>query len=143
MLFRSGGVLHLVDQQVLQARAELGGEVLGAGFLGEGIASEQAEFGEVALPALGEDELKLDQGAAEDAEEGLGNRPLLGGILRGRKFLYPEHRFAQVVAIAELVDERTESRLPIGVQGNAEVASGESFAPTAGGRRQYHADEGE
>ena len=143
VVLAGGGVLHLVDQQVLEARAELGGEVLGAGFLGEGVASEQAEFGEVALAALGENELKLDQGAAEDAEEGLGNRPLLGGILRGGKFLYPEHRFAQVVAIAELIDQCTEPCLPAGVQGNAEVASGESLAPTAGGRRKHHADEGE
>ena len=80
-----GGVLHLVDEQMLQARAERGGEVVGAGVFTEGVAGEQTEFGEVALVALGEDELKFDEGAAEDAEEGLGDGPLIGGIAGGRK----------------------------------------------------------
>jgi hypothetical protein len=85
VVLAGGGVLHLVDEQMLEACAELRRRGLGAGFLAEGVAGEQAEFGEVALVALGEDELEFDQGAAEDAEEGFGDGPLIGRVVGGRE----------------------------------------------------------
>ncbi len=80
-----GGVLHLVDEEVLEAGAEGGGEVFGAGVLGEGVAGEERELGEVALGVGGEDELEFDEGSAEDAEEGFGDEPLVGGVGGGRE----------------------------------------------------------
>jgi len=49
LVLTGGGILHLVDQEVLQARAEGGGKVIRAGFGGEGSAGQQGGFGEVAL----------------------------------------------------------------------------------------------
>jgi hypothetical protein len=72
-----GSVLHLVDQEMLEARAECGGEIFCSGFFAESVAGEQADFSEVALVALGEDQLKFDESAAENAKEGFGDGPLI------------------------------------------------------------------
>ena len=99
-----GGVLHLVDEEVLEACAESGGEVFWAGVGGEGVAGEEAEFGEVALVARGEDELEFDQRTAQNAEEGFSDGPLVCGVVGGGKganFLEGEE---EVVAVAEGVE---------------------------------------
>ena len=85
IVLAGGGVLHLVDQQMLEARAERGGEVVRAGFVAESVAGKETEFGEVALVMRGEHELKLDQGAAEHSEKSFGDDPLVFGVLgRGK-----------------------------------------------------------
>ena len=64
LVLGGGGVLHLVDEEVLQSRAESGGKVFWAGVGAECGAGEEAELGVVALVACGEDELEFDQRAA-------------------------------------------------------------------------------
>jgi len=50
-----GGVLHLVDEEVLEARAGGCGQVVHCGVVAEGGAGEEAYFGEVAGALVGED----------------------------------------------------------------------------------------
>ena len=63
------------------------------------MAREEAELGEVALAALGEDELEFDQGAAEDAEERLCDGPLVRGIVGRRESANREQHLQQIVAM--------------------------------------------
>ena len=109
LVLAGGGVLHLIDQEVLQARAERGGQVFGAGVCAEGGAGEEGNLGVVALVVGGEDELEFDQSAAEDAEEALGDGPLVGGVAgggQGANILKGEEQF---VAVAELIENRDET----------------------------------
>jgi hypothetical protein len=104
LVLGGGGVLHLVDEEVLESRAESGGKVFWAGVGAECGAGEEAEFGVVALVACGEDELEFDQRAAENTEEGFGDCPLVCGVVSGGKganFLEGEE---EVVAVAEAVE---------------------------------------
>ena len=80
LVLAGGGVLHLVDEEVLEAHAGGGGEVVegrspSAGRLVRARSSSVKSHS----AGLGEDELQLDEGTAEDAEEGLGDVPLSGG----------------------------------------------------------------
>src|SRR5208283_54895 len=109
LVLAGGGVLHLVDQEVLQARSEGGGQVVRAGVGVEGVAGEQAEFGEVALVARGEDELELNQRATEDAEEALGYGPLICGVVGRGKLADSLEDLEEVVAVAECIENRDEA----------------------------------
>ena len=109
LVLAGGSVLHLIDQEVLQARAERGGQVVRSGVGVEGVAGEQAEFGEVALVARIEDELQFDQCAAENAEERFGDSPLVGGVMgRGKRTNALEGE-QQVVAVAQGVEDGDEA----------------------------------
>ena len=63
VVLAGGGILHLVDEQVLKACAKCCSEIVRAGFFVESVTREQAEFGEVALVVGGEDELEFDESA--------------------------------------------------------------------------------
>jgi hypothetical protein len=99
-----GGVLHLVDQEVLEACAEGGGEVVRAGVGVEGVAGKQAELGEVALAASGEDELEFDQRTAQNAEERFCDGPLICGVVGGGQGANALECEEEVVAVAECVE---------------------------------------
>lgn len=73
------------------------------------MAGKQAEFGEIALVACGEDELQFDQSAAEDAEEGLGNGPLADGVMGGGKGSDALQKLEEVVAAVELIENGDEA----------------------------------
>ena len=110
LVLAGGGVLHLVDEEVFEVEAGGEAEVFDGifGVAVEGSACEQGEFGEVALIAGSEDELEFDQGAAEDAEEGFGDGPLLRGIADRRKRGELEQRFAKDWEVADVFDEVDE-----------------------------------
>ena len=111
LILGGGGVLHLVDQQVLQARAECGGQVVGARVFAEGVAREQIELSEVALIVGGEDELEFNQCAAEYTKEGFGYGPLVGWVVSGRQRADALEGVEKVVAVAQLVENRDEARV--------------------------------
>ena len=90
-----GGVLHLVDEEVIEAGAGGGGEVVESGIVAEGGERGEGELGEVAGGGGLEDELELDEGVAEDAEESLGDEPLLLGVADGRQIGEVAEGFAE------------------------------------------------
>src|ERR1019366_6819054 len=100
VVLSGGGVLHFVDKEMLKARAQGRGEVVRAGIFIEGVAGEEAEFGEVALVVCSEDELELDQGTAENTEERLCDSPLARGIAGRRESVDSEKHLQQIVAMA-------------------------------------------
>jgi hypothetical protein len=126
------GVLHFVDEEVLEAEAGGGGEVVECGVVAEGGAGEEADFGEVALGAFGEDELELGEGAGEDAEEGFGDLPLLTGILGGREIRDLADGFEEAGEIGELGDDLLEFELVMLQDFEPDIVAGDGFAPDAG-----------
>jgi hypothetical protein len=113
VVLASGGVLHLVDEEVLEAGAEGAGEVVGAGVGAEGGAGEEGQLGEVALVAEGEDELEFDQGAAEDTEERFGDGPLVGWVVGGGKGADAVEKVEEVGVAGEGVDESDEAGVKV------------------------------
>ena len=70
---------------MLEGEEAGGAEFVGGAGAAEGGAGFEGGLGEVGLAVGGEDELQLDEGAGEDAEEGLGGGPLVSGVLGGRQ----------------------------------------------------------
>ena len=85
------GVLHLVDEQMAKLHAESFVQVEHAAVLPERASCLQRELGEIALSALGEDQLQLHQHAAQKTEECLGHFPLFFGILCRGQLVYAQH----------------------------------------------------
>ncbi len=108
VVLAGGCVLHFVDQQMLEMRTERRSEVVRSRVFAEDVAGKKAEFREVALVVLGENELKLNEGTAEDPEERFGDGPLVGWISGWWKSADGEKNLKQVVAIVELVDDGGE-----------------------------------
>ena len=81
VVLAGGGVLHLVDEEVLQVEVEGGAKVGWSGVLTQSRASLERAFGKVAAAVRGKDELQLGECGAEDAEECLDDVPLFGGVL--------------------------------------------------------------
>ena len=80
-----GGVLHLVDEEVLERAPRAAARSSGPESAVRAVRARRASSVKSHWARFGEDELELDEGAAEDAEEGLGDGPLVGGVLRGRE----------------------------------------------------------
>ena len=72
------------------------------------VRAARASSAKSALGAFGEDELQLGEGAVEDAEEGLGDDPLLLRVPGGREGAEFADGGEKIVAMAELFDERLE-----------------------------------
>ena len=100
---------------MLQVCAERDGQVFGAAVCAERVASEQGEFGEVALVRAAKTILQLDQRAAEHAEEAFGDGPLVGGVVGGRQSAHAAERFKDVAAMVDPLDEGLELGFMVGL----------------------------
>jgi hypothetical protein len=82
-----GGVLHLVDEQVLKMNGAGGFKIAGPVVMAESRAGCESEFRKVTFGAFGEDDLELGECTGKNAEEGLGDNPLLLRIFLAEKTL--------------------------------------------------------
>ncbi len=132
LVLRGGGVLHLVDEKMLEVHVGGGAEVVEGGAGAQGGAGEEAELGEVAGAVGAEDELELGEGAAEDVEEGFGDAPLIGGVGGGGEGVDAAELVHQASLLGEGGDDVLELGLVLLEDFEADVVGGGAFAPVAG-----------